>query len=169
MKNQTQTSSLPQQSFSKKPHLPNSSPFITAYGPKNRTLLCFPPTEGRTKQSHKAECDINVIMSRYMQTGVIDFVTKHQPHYGDVTALDFTTAMNQIAQAQSMFHDLPSAVRNRFENNPALFLDFIQDPRNKAEAHEMGLLRPDYQPSAPDAPALVLAQPPASPEPSKPD
>lgn len=135
--------------------------FITAYSKKNRSLLRFPATEGRTKQSHKSECDINVIMSRYMATGVIDFVTKHQPHYGDVTALDYQTAMNQIAQAQSMFHELPSAVRNRFENNPAQFLDFVQDPRNAAEAHAMGLMRPDYDPTPPKA-ATAPVEPPAS-------
>jgi len=133
--------------------------FISAYAPKNRCLLHTPSGEGRTKQSHKSECDINVIMARYMQTGVIDFVTKHQPHYGDVTALDYTTAMNQIAQAQSMFHELPSSVRNRFENNPAAFLDFVQDPRNAAEAHEMGLMRPDYQPPKPNATTASLDVP----------
>ncbi|QXP44308.1 MAG: internal scaffolding protein [Arizlama microvirus] len=137
---------------------PTSTPqtFISAYAPKSRYQLNF-TGPGRTKQSFKDECNINVIMSRYMNTGVIDFVSKHQPHYADVTALDYQSAMQAVAQAQSMFHELPSKIRSRFENNPAAFLEFVQDPRNQAEAHELGLLKPDYQPPKPNATAAPVA------------
>jgi len=121
---------------------------VRARSASARALSAFAST-GKTKQSHKDECDVNRIMARYMQTGVIDFVNKHAPQYGDVTARDYTSAMNQVAAAQSMFYDLPSAIRNRFENNPALLLDFVQNPANKAEAHALGLMRPDYDPNPP--------------------
>ena len=39
-----------------------------------------------------------------------------------------------------MFDNLPSDVRNRFNNNPAQLLDFVADPENKEEAIELGLL-----------------------------
>lgn len=138
--------------------LPPSSPFVSAYSVKNKVSISF-PDQGRTKQSFKDECDINLIMARYMKTGVLDFVTKHAPQYRDVTGLDYQAAMQQVAKAQSMFMDLPSAIRSRFENNPALFLDFVQDPANEAEMHQLGLLRPDYVPKRPDAPAPSVAQP----------
>lgn len=144
--------------------------FITAYGPKKRALLHFPPTEGRTKQSHKDECDINRIMARSMLNGgVIDFVNKYEMQYADVTAVDYQEAMNQVALAQSMFHDLPSQIRNRFENRPELFLDFVQNPANKAEAHALGLLRPDYDPNPPAQPDPVRAPSQAKSEAPKPD
>lgn len=142
-------------------------PFITAYGPKTKTPMAF-ASIGRTKQSFKDECDINHIMARYMKTGVLDFVSKHQGRYGDVTGMDFMFAMEQVSKANSLFHELPSSIRTRFENNPALFLDFVHDPRNEAEMHSLGLMKPDYVPLAQRAPTPVLGVPPVSPQPAKP-
>jgi phage internal scaffolding protein len=113
----------------------------------------------RTKQSFMDECDINVIMAQYQQTGVIDFVTKHPPQFIDCTGADFDKAAYTVAAAQSLFNDLPSALRNRFENDPAQFLDFVHDESNKEEAQALGLLKPA-------APAAAPA--PATPEPTKP-
>jgi len=140
--------------------------FITAYGPKNRTHLVIPTHElSRTKQAHLDECDINKIMSRYNKTGILDFVTKHAPCYGDATAGDYQSSMQIVATAQSMFHELPSAIRDRFQNSPAQFLDFLDDPANLSEMHSLGLLRPDYQPPPTDAPAPNLAAPQPNPSP----
>lgn len=110
----------------------------------------------RTKQSFKDECDINVIMAQYQQTGVIDFVTKHPPQFIDVTGADFDSAAYTVAAAQSMFNDLPSSIRARFDNNPALFLDFVHDESNRAEAQALGLLRPQ----AATPPAQAPSEPP---------
>lgn len=156
MKNQSQHSSsstpIPTSTQSQKQQL-----FVTAYGLKNRTRLCFPPNEGRTKQSHKDECDVNRIMARYMQTRVIDFVNKHQAQYGDVTAESYQDAMDKVARAKTMFHELPSKTRNRFQNDPAKFLDFVQNPANADEAVELGLMRPDYVTPAAQAAADLKA------------
>lgn len=116
--------------------------FITAYGAKLVVQKHF-DGPGRTKQAFKDECDINNIMARYMKTGVIDFVNKHQGQYGDVTGLDYQEAMETIAQSKTLFNELPSTIRSRFENDPALFLDFVHDPANEEEMHELGLMRPD--------------------------
>lgn len=114
---------------------------ITAYGPKLVVQKHF-TGPGRTRQAHKDECDINRIMARYQQTGVIDFVNKHQAQYGDATGRDFQEAMQLIAESKTLFQDLPSSVRDRFKNDPALFLDFVHDPANEAEMHELGLMAP---------------------------
>lgn len=137
-------------------------PFITAYGPKTKCPMAF-PSVGKTKQSFKDECDINVIMSRYMKTGVIDFVNKHQGRYGDVTGLDYQSAMQTISFAQSLFHELPSSVRTRFENDPAQFMDFVHDPSNEAEMHSLGLMKSDYVPLSERQATPIVATPQASP------
>lgn len=116
----------------------SKKPFRTAYGPKLEVELIF-TGPGRTKQAFKAECDINTIMARYQKTGVLEFTQKHAGQFEDVTALDYTAGMQAIAAAKSMFFDMPSALRARFENEPGRFLEFIQDPRNTAEAIELGL------------------------------
>ncbi|WNK13493.1 MAG: internal scaffolding protein [Microvirus sp.] len=114
----------------------------------------------RTKQQFKDECDINVIMARYQDTGVLDFVNKHSPQFLDATGQDFQTSMQTVADARSMFMDLPSSLREKFQNDPAQFLDFVHDEKNLPEMAEMGLLRPDYVPPAP-SPANGGAEPSA--------
>lgn len=143
--------------------------FRTAYSaPLRVTLEC--PGTGRTKQSFKDECDINKIMARYIATGVLDFVTKHQPQYGDVTGLDFMNAQLIVAEARTMFEELPAEVRNRFDNDPAQFLDFVGDDKNREEARKLGLLKPEAPrpPETPPAPSTQGVEPPkATPTPAK--
>jgi len=38
-----------------------------------------------------------------------------------------------------MFNDLPSSIRSRFGNDPAAFLDFVQDENNADEMVKLGL------------------------------
>lgn len=141
--------------------LPNSLPFRTAYGPKlSVTLNCLPGV-GRTKQSFAGEADVNNIVAKFIKTGTLDFARKHEARYGDVTGADFQAAQNIIATANSMFEEMPARVRARFENDPAKFLDFVQDPGNQAEAAELGLTVPSIAPggpvATPPAPAAAAA------------
>lgn len=132
--------------------------FNTAYSLKPRIKITF-STKGRTKQSFKAECDINTIVSRFLRTGILDFAQKNEPRYGDTTGIEYQSAMNTVAAAKSLFNELPAALRNRFENEPAQFLDFVQDEDNREEATELGLLKPVEPPeepaAIPPAPAVV--------------
>lgn len=127
--------------------------FITAYGPKPRVHGTHISPDSRTKQSFKDDCDINNIMARYIKTGVIDFTARNQPRYGDVTGASFESAMATVAAANTMFHELPARVRDRFRNDPAKFLDFVNNPDNKDEARALGLLKPVPEAPAPIAPA----------------
>jgi len=131
-------------------------PFYSAYSPKKRVQLTC-TTKGRTKQAFKAECDINTIISRFLKTGIMDFTAQHQARYGDCTAADYQAAMFKVAGAKSLFAALPAALRNRFENEPAKFLDFVQDEDNREEAMALGLLKP-VEPSEPPP-----GSPPAAP------
>ncbi|WNK14176.1 MAG: internal scaffolding protein [Microvirus sp.] len=109
------------------------------YGPRYRVPIAF-TGEGRTKQSFKDECDINVLMSKYLKTGLMDHVNEALPRFEDVTSLDFQEAQHLIAEAASMFEDIPSAIRNRFDNNPGKLLDWVHDPANAEEAATLGFL-----------------------------
>lgn len=112
----------------------------SAYSLKDRVQISFTGS-GRTKQSFKTESDINHIMARFLKTGVIDFTQKHEPRYGVTTGIEYQACMLNVAAAKSMFADLPAELRNRFENEPAKFLDFVQDERNRDEATALGLLK----------------------------
>lgn len=115
--------------------------FRSAYSPRLR-VAWFPQGESRTKQSFRDECDINRIMARYQATGTLDFIQKREARYADVSALDYQEAAFLVAGAQSMFHDLPSALRARFENDPAQLLAFLENPANLQEAVQLGLVNP---------------------------
>lgn len=84
-----------------------------------------------TKQSFEPECNINNIMAKYQMTGLVDHVQKYRPEYADVTSLDYKTAMDTIAEARSLFEELPSETRKNFDNDVERWLDYVQDPANE--------------------------------------
>lgn len=101
-----------------------------------------------TQQNFRDETNINLILAKYAKTGLIDHVNKYGGHYADMPAEnDFHAAMTLVTNAQSMFAELPSGIRASFDNDPALFLDFVDNPENRDEAIEMGL----FPKEAPDA------------------
>ena len=101
------------------------------------------PLEGEstTHQSFKDECDINNIMKKFEMTGIMEHARRFEGQYGDfISAPDYHTAMNAIVLAQEMFMAIPSKIRQRFANDPSLFLEFVQNPDNVEEMKELGLL-----------------------------
>lgn len=104
------------------------------------------------KQSFKDECDINKIMKKYVQTGIIEHLNEHKGRYGNFIGYeDYQTSLNQIHEAQDAFLKLPANIRSKFQNNPALFLAFVQNPENLDEMREMGLANPKTPAPAPEA------------------
>lgn len=96
---------------------------------------------GKTEQAHKDQCDMNLILRDYQKTGLMQHVKNHEGRYDDILVGDFQEAMFLVTRAQTMFSELPSNVRKRFANDPAEFLSFCQNPDNREELAEMGLLR----------------------------
>lgn len=121
--------------------VPSISPrtYRSCSSPRLRVTLEF-DGPGRTLQSFKEECDINTIMKRYQQTGVIDHVNRASPKFGDVEAVDFQDALNLVLDAEARFAALPSEVRERFGNDPARLLAFVDDPANRQEAVKLRLI-----------------------------
>lgn len=116
---------------------------------------------GLTKQSHRDECDINKIIAKYQREGISEFANKWQGFYGEVDSADFQTAMDLMVNANAMFMELPSAVRNRFNQDPGQFVDFAQNPDNIEELRNMGLApRPGTENTAEPA-AEPVTEPPA--------
>jgi len=93
----------------------------------------------RAQQQFREECNINSIMKRYQKTGVIDHINKYEGQYGEISPMSFHEAQNTIATANSMFEELPSSARKQFKNDPAIFLEYVQDPANADSLRDMGL------------------------------
>lgn len=99
----------------------------SSFIPHERVIKSF-KLPSLTQQSFKDETDINNIMAKYQKTGLIDHVNEHGPTYGDQpSAESFHHAMSLVADTKSMFEELPSSVRDDFENDPAKFLEFVAD------------------------------------------
>jgi len=93
------------------------------------------------KQSFRDECDINNILRQFNVTGQLP-VGSVQPQYGDFSGItDYQSALNAVMAAQDSFLQLPAKVRAKFDNDPALFLEFASDEANKDEMKALGLLR----------------------------
>ena len=131
------------------------TPYEERYIKKGETFSL--PT--RTKQEPKDECNINSIMARYAQTGIIDHVAAIQPIYEDVAGIsvDYQEALRIVENAQVAFDALPSALRKELDNNPANLVSFIQNPDNMERCVEYGLLNK----SVVEAPKTIVA--PAEP------
>lgn len=93
-----------------------------------------------TKQSHKDECDINLIIKRYQKTGIIQHINQQQPIYTDLPdSIDYQQSLHLLEQADEAFSTLPSVVREHFHNSPAEFLAALTDPGQHAQLAEWGL------------------------------
>jgi phage internal scaffolding protein len=116
----------------------------------------------RTKQSFRDECDINNILRQFNVTGQLP-VGSVQPQYGDFSGItDYQSALNAVMAAQDSFLELPAKIRAKFQNDPALFVEFASDEANKDEMKALGLLREET------AQAVVLSpSEPVSGEPAQ--
>lgn len=102
--------------------------------------ISFEGDPGKTDPSQAKDCDINLILDRYIRTGVLPGVDANAL-YGDFSEpLDYQAALNTVIRAQEQFNALDPYLRKRFNNDPAEFLEFIGDKDNYAEAKKLGIL-----------------------------
>lgn len=94
--------------------------------------------DGITEQHHSDQCDVNTILATYMKTGILPPIDPNA-QYGDLSDFDYQSMQNQIANANSLFEQLPENVKHKFGNEPYRFLNFVQDEKNYDELVEMGL------------------------------
>lgn len=100
------------------------------------------------QQSAKQECDINHILKGYAEKGIRleDLIQRDPSYYGDFSDTpDFHAAQEILARTSEQFASLDAKVRERFNNDPGKFLQFLDDARTKPrlaeEALELGLLK----------------------------
>jgi phage internal scaffolding protein len=114
-----------------------------------------------TEQSHKKEVDINQIIRKHGMDMIQKTAALQQLVFDENPNNDYSEAMRIVARAQESFLRLPSAIRGRFENDPAKFMDFIHNPDNEAEMISLGLAieKPPVAEPEPVAVTIVTADP----------
>lgn len=101
-------------------------------------IATFEPT--MAKQSFKDECDINLIVRRAEQTGVLPSLIKENPKFGDFSdPISYQDSLNLVIKAEAQFQNLSSHIRERFNNDPKKFLEFTANPANNHEMVTLGL------------------------------
>lgn len=120
-----------------------------------------------TRQSSKAECDLNLIIRRH---GIVPPNPSAAQGFVDVSMVgDYFDCVQTVARAQQAFDALPAKVRKRFDNDPSIMLMSVDaavgDPKGHAalveELVQLDLLapavleriRPPAQPGEPASPA----------------
>ena len=76
--------------------------------------------DGRTRQEFKDECDINVILNHYEDTGAWKSFNRAEPVYLDLAdgVPDLATAMQVMERARESFMTLTARQRAEFDNDP---------------------------------------------------
>lgn len=135
-------------------------PYVAPFAGAPGAGLDCSKDKGKTVQSDAESCDINRIMKRYEKTGALPDMIVRNATYGDFAEVpDFQEALNIVRKAELQFNSLEASIRNRFNNNPAEFLAFVNDPSNMDEMIKMGLavkkpydvkrsrVKPDWKPT----------------------
>lgn len=119
-----------------------------------------------TKQSDAAACDINNIIFQFTKTGQIDHINTSGGTYTDLPdTIDYQQSLHIIASASEAFDALPALMRKKYDNDPLVFLDALNNPKERDYLTEMGIFKPSQVPAdAPStvAPAAVVAPPAAA-------
>lgn len=115
-----------------------------------------------TQQSAKAECDINRIIEDAKRGAILNHVNPATPQYGSLIGFpSFREALDIVTKAQQAFAALDARIRDRFANDPAKLIEFLQDEKNRDEAVSLGLCDP-LPVEAPKVPADTNVKPEAS-------
>lgn len=112
--------------------------------------VSFEGVRSVTHQSFHDESHLPTIVDRYLKTGVLP-QSSRRPVYGDFSS-EATVADNLVLleEARSVYESLPPVVYRKFSSFDD-YLNFITDPRTRADAVALGLL------SSPDSPSPQAA------------
>lgn len=93
------------------------------------------------QQQFRDETDINNLVDRFLRTGEIPPVDGRAVYGNFLDVPDsYQDCLEAVCRAQEAFDELPAKVRQRFDNDPAQLLSFLQDPKNLDEAVQLGLM-----------------------------
>jgi len=92
-----------------------------------------------TQQSDQKQTDIHYIMKQFERTGVLNHSSQYEGQYGNFASMpEYSEAHQQIAEAKSMFETVPATIRQQHNNDPAQFVDWMCNPKNREAMLEQG-------------------------------
>ncbi|AXH76609.1 MAG: internal scaffolding protein [Microviridae sp.] len=97
-------------------------------------------------QADRDDADINKIIAKFQKGQNMVRINSKEPFYGDVTGFDgLADAYMKIQEAEDLFMDYDASIREKFDNDPVKFVEFLEDDKNYEEALKLGVVqkRPD--------------------------
>ena len=90
--------------------------------------LDFTGTISLTHQSEKDKCDINLIVQRANDTGLVSHINPRTAQYLDTTTInDFQAMQNMVIAGQNEFNSLPAQIRAQFGNDAMVFFEAVAE------------------------------------------
>lgn len=92
---------------------------------RKRVQITF-PSESKTKQYFREECNINHIVAKFSQTGQLPSnVNRLEPQYGDAPTIDLKQSLDQVKKLHAEFFEMPYEMRKKFKNKPENYAQFL--------------------------------------------
>jgi hypothetical protein len=163
-------------------HYVDSEKEVGMYGPGQYVYRCengiqkfkcvtYTGEKTLVEQSAAIETDLNRLLEPAIRQGLLRHSIKFEGEYDDIPVQTFEDAQIVIANAKSMYEELPSAIRKNFDG-PKGFLEFVNNPDNKDQMESMGILKGNDGITRTGAPsgaptAAQVPQPTTPPEPTQ--
>jgi len=114
----------------------------------SKKVVSLPEGDSLTQLNIQKQTDVNYIIAKYKRTGSIDHLRNvQQGVYADLADLpDYQAALNTVIQANVSFETIPAHLRQRFNNSPKEFLEYLKNPANNNEAIQLGLKKAPVPP-----------------------
>ena len=146
-----------------------SNKFRSSYNTGERSYSTIINGESMTEQSHAKETDVNLIVKSYQSTGTLSSLNALHGEFNHISSIVLQDALNAVMTAESAFSDLPSKLRELYDNDPVKLLSAFDNPSDSDVANFAqfgfagidGVAEPPSE-AAPQGAASVVSEPPQS-------
>lgn len=125
---------------------PKKIKFNTPYG--QQPPRCFFETTGDslTQVQFQEESEINTILRSHDRNQHIQSIHRGNALYSDFSNVtDFTEALEMIKDANKEFMNIPSDIREKFQNDAGKFYQYASNPDNHEGLVELGLAKKESE------------------------
>lgn len=144
----------------KKTHLPGMR-----YRPRKVTMD-FTGEKTMTEQSHAKLNDLHHLM-KLDRDRLAEHTNIYEGKYMDmINVPDFHQAQLILAETASMWESIPATLRQKFNNEPERFVEFMQNEDNRESMLEMGLSDTHLPPLPEEPTPTPTPAPEPTPEPT---
>lgn len=103
-----------------------------------------------TQQSLANECDVNVIVAKYLKTGDARIFNQRIAQWGDISDIgSYQECLQRNKEAAEAFATLPARIRDAYGNDPMRLADALGSPEERSKLIELGIIVPE--PETPDS------------------